>query len=286
MYGFYKKRTQVMGLAFALFVMKTNGSSNIIKGVLYFVAMEILQVVQYNFIATDVDPAKPTLAQIEASPVCQSSANRFLTVIGLLHIAFQPFYSAHLSCAFVRSEVNVAQFNLVKKFQLLGAGLIMMRFFLTYVPASTYEAMGFNPANAFDKNAWTTSIEWLDGPALCTYAGVKHLAWSVPLAPVSYYVPSMALHSFLMFAPFFVMDHGGFLVNIPNYIAGALLFATGPVVGDWLTPNKHESASIWCFFSIMQVVVLVLMIVIQRHLKGKWFTWGVEPTPSNKGKKA
>merc|ERR1711865_428957 len=114
----------VLGALFALWVAKTNGNSNVVKGVMYFVAMETLQFVQYMFIATDVDPAHPTLSQIEASP---------------------------------------------------------------------------------------------------------------------------------------------------NWIAGTILFATGPFMADWITPNKQEAASIWCFFSIMQVVGLACILILNLHSRGRWF---------------
>lgn len=47
--------------------------------------------------------------------------------------------------------------------------------------------------------------EWLRGEILCTYKGNYHLAWSVPMIDVTYWVPSAAIHSFLMFVPFFIM---------------------------------------------------------------------------------
>jgi len=261
----------VLGALFALWVAKTNGNSNVVKGVMYFVAMETLQFVQYMFIATDVDPAHPTLSQIEASPTCKSSANRFLTFLGLLHIAFQPFYSAHLSCAFVTSEKNVAQFELVKRLQLVGGVLLLCRYFFTLFDMRDFGVT--DERYLFDAKAWDDKVvvEWLSGPALCTYHGVKHLAWSIPMVPVSYYMPSMGLHSFLMFIPFFVLDQGGVLRNLPNWIAGTILFATGPFMADWITPNKQEAASIWCFFSIMQVVGLACILILNLHSRGRWF---------------
>merc|ERR1712166_180310 len=267
----------LLGLIFALWVSKTNGNSNIIKGVLYFVAMETLQFVQYSFIATDVDPAEPTLEQFAASPTCQSNANRFLTLLGLLHICFQPYYSAHLSCAFVTSDKNVAQFELVKRLQLVGGVFLLGRYFFTLVDVA---AWGMDPRYGFDAHRWSakTSVEWLDGPMLCTYKGLQHLAWSVPLAPVSYYMPSMGLHSFLMFIPFFVLDHGSLSRNIPNWIAGAILFLSGPAMADWFTPNKHEAASIWCFFSICQVLGLVAILFSTMHSRGRWFVSNTEKT--------
>jgi len=103
------------------------------------------------------------------------------------------------------------------------------------------------------------------------------------MVPVSYYSPSMALHAFLMFMPFFVMDHGSTIRNIPNWIAGTILFATGPVMADWFTPNKQEAASIWCFFSICQVVGLTLILFVNLHSQGRWFP---QASPKVKGKKA
>lgn len=261
----------VAGLAFAVWVMKTNGNRSVTKGVLYFVLMEMLQVVQYSFIATDVDPSAPTLRQMQASPQCNSSANRFLTFLGLVHIAFQPYFSAHLSCAFVRSETNKAQMALVQRLQFIGGFLMLARFFASYIDGATMTRYGFDPNIAFDANKWVPSTEWLNGPALCTYRGLKHLAWSVPFAKVTYYLPAMSLHSFLMFAPFYAMDHGSTSKNVKQWVGGAVLFLTGPVLADWITPNKHEAASVWCFFSIMQVVGLALMMAIRLHSRNRWF---------------
>merc|ERR1711865_139482 len=212
----------VLGALFALWVARSNGNTNVVKGIMYFVAMETLQYVQFFFIAEDVDPLNPTLAQIQASPACNTQANRFLTFVGLAHICFQPFYSAHLSCAFVTSSKNVAQFELVKRLQLVGGVFLMSRWFLTLVDLKDFGVT--DSRYFFDAESWaaSSSVEWLVGPALCTYKGVKHLAWSVPMVPVSYYSPSMALHAFLMFMPFFVMDHGSTIRNIPNWIAGSL----------------------------------------------------------------
>ena len=153
-----------------------------------------------------------------------------------------------------------------------------MRFFLTYVEHSQFPY--FQEWNFFDKFAWVKNNEWLNGPTLCTYFGHRHLAWSIPFLPVSYYVPSFALHVFLMFVPFFAMDHGSFSKNLGNYIAGSLLFVSGPVLADYFSVNKHESASIWCFFSIMQVVGLVMLHCMNQMTRGNWYTKGKESSSS------
>jgi hypothetical protein len=76
-----------------------------------------------------------------------------------------------------------------------------------------------------------------------------HLGWSVPMADPSYYVMGAGIHSFLMFAPFFALwEKKGM------WLQGMVLFLTGPVLAGFISPNLMEQASIWCFFSIAQVV--------------------------------
>jgi hypothetical protein len=60
-----------------------------------------------------------------------------------------------------------------------------------------------------------------------------HLAWIVPMADVSYYTPSAAIHSFMMFVPFFITR-----MDPLTFIQGLVLWASGPflAVSDWCTP--------------------------------------------------
>jgi len=278
----------VVGLLFAWWIHRTNGNRSLLQGVLWFVGMEVLQVAQYAVIATDIDAAAPTMEAFLASPVCQSGINRFLTVVGLLHIAFQPYHSAILFCAFFRSKESRAQLKLVNRLQIAGGCMLAARYALTHVDAATFERLGMDVRYAFDPAAWSNSnAEWLVGPVLCTYQGLTHLAWSIPLAPVSYYVPSMAIHSFLMFMPFFVVDTGNTVANVANCVAGGLLFVSGPLVADWFSSNKHEAPTIWCFFSILQILVLTMLLVIQRMSHGRWYVDAAEEKKrAVKGKRA
>jgi len=62
-----------------------------------------------------------------------------------------------------------------------------------------------------------------------------HLGWSVPMADPSYYVPGTAIHSFLMFAPFFALYEKKGMV-----LQGAFLFLFGPVMAALFTDNLQE----------------------------------------------
>ena len=124
-----------LGLTFAYWCHKCNGNKYIVRGVLYFVLMECLQVIQYQFISHDVDPSNPTRQQMLDSPACSTQTNRFLTVLGMVHIAFQPLFSGYLANAFCMRDVNVAQFKLIQRLQILGGVWFMMRHFAVYLDA-------------------------------------------------------------------------------------------------------------------------------------------------------
>jgi len=75
------------------------------------------------------------------------------------------------------------------------------------------------------------------------------------MADPSYYVMGASIHSFLMFAPFFVLYEKKGMV-----IQGIFLFLFGPVLAAWVSPNLMEQASIWCFFSIAQIAIMLFLI--------------------------
>jgi len=75
------------------------------------------------------------------------------------------------------------------------------------------------------------------------------------MADPTYVVPGAAIHSFLMFAPFFALYEKRGMV-----LQGVFLFAFGPYLAGLITPNLFEQASIWCFFSIAQIAIMLFCI--------------------------
>lgn len=101
------------------------------------------------------------------------------------------------------------------------------------------------------------STEWLRGNNLCTFKNkaMTHLGWSVPMADPTYYVVGASIHSFLMFAPFFALyEKKGMILQ------GLFLFLFGPVLASLISDNLMEQASIWCFFSIAQISIMLFLI--------------------------
>ncbi len=124
------------------------------------------------------------------------------------------------------------------------------------------------------------STEWLRGMSLCTFKtkSMWHLGWSVPMADPSYYVMGASIHSFLMFAPFFVLyEKKGMILQ------AVFLFIFGPVTASLISSNLMEQASIWCFFSIAQISIMLFLI--RETLLVNWGRGNISVFKSSDGDK-
>ena len=234
----------------AVHIYRRDKEVRVAIGILYFGSMELLQSIQYLVIAeSEDDYAK-----------CGEYSNQFLTVLGLLHICFQPFFSNWLTTAFYKDDMATRiEKDLIGRITLLGGCWLFGRYL--------YSVM--NPQLAGRSSVDCPNYDWLDDgydgflgaetPNLpgkaCTYRPVTntaHLAWAVPLAEPTYIIPGSAVHCFLMFAPLLAAGKRS------NLIGGLILFATGPGLAMLLTASVNEQASIWCFFSIAQLFLLMM----------------------------
>jgi hypothetical protein len=217
-------------------------------GVFFFFLMEALQAVQYMFLASGLD-----------DPVCQTTINKVLTMAGYIHICLQPYF-CHLINEALSQEPSPkntpehnkklenyrSQYRVIKRLCLIGGFLIWLRYPLAVLFPS------LDTLGASEK-----STEWLRGNKLCTFKeqSMVHLGWSVPMASPTYNIMGVGLHSFLMFAPFFAMYEKRGMV-----LQGIVLYVTGPLAASYISKNLMEQASIWCFFSIAQISIMLFLI--------------------------
>lgn len=221
-----------LGLFVGLWIRIKTNNTELSNGVLFFFTMELLQGIQYFFIADDID-----------SPLCRSIVNKVLTIIGFIHICLQPYFCHVINASLTRSKTYLTQYKVIKRLCLIGGASLFSRFIL----APYFQEA--NPPTGYE------STEWLRGEQLCTFHGNYHLAWSVPMASPTYIIPGAAIHSFLMYAPFFALyEKKGMIIQ------GVFLFATGPLLAGYITDNLMEQASIWCFFSIAQISTMLFLI--------------------------
>lgn len=202
--------------------------------------MEFLQGLQYFVIADNYDD----------DTKCANIINQILTVAGFLHICLQPYFCHVINASLTKSEKYLWQYKCIKRLCLIGGFMLFCRFLLGWYGVQTTMDAGFEWGADTGK-----STEWLRGEKICTFNGKYHLAWSLPMADPSYYIPGAQIHSFLMYAPFFALyEKKGMIVQ------GLFLFLTGPVLAAYITPNLFEQASIWCFFSIAQITSMLFLI--------------------------
>lgn len=225
-----------IGLFCSWWVYTKTNNMELASGIFFFFTMEFLQAIQYMFLATGLD-----------DPTCHTWINRILTLLGFLHICMQPYFCHVINCSLTKSEKYRDRYSVIKRLCVIGGFLLFIRHFLSFVP-------GLNLMNISDSNP---STEWLRGETLCTFKteSMYHLGWSVPMADPTYFVQGAGIHSFLMFAPFFALYEKKGMV-----IQGIFLFLFGPVLAALISDNLMEQASIWCFFSIAQIAIMLFLI--------------------------
>jgi hypothetical protein len=157
---------------------KTN-NTELASGVFFFFTMEFLQVIQHLF-----------LAEGPNSLICETTINKVLTVLGMLHICMQPYFTHVINASLTKNKKYLDRYVVIKRLCIIGGGMLFVRHLLAYVPG--YSTMDFS------KDTYA-STEWLRGEKLCTFKGRYHLAWSVPMADPTYVIPGAAIHSFCMF---------------------------------------------------------------------------------------
>ena len=70
--------------------------------------MELLQAVQYYFIADSLD-----------SPICAETINKILTLLGYLHICMQPYFCHVINCSLTQNPTYRDRYIVVKRFESL-----------------------------------------------------------------------------------------------------------------------------------------------------------------------
>ncbi|SIO31238.1 hypothetical protein SAMN05444722_1370 [Rhodovulum sp. ES.010] len=178
---------------------------------------------------------------------CTNPANRGVTLLSYLHIAFQPFFINAFAMAIVARAVPVATRRAVWAVCAASAAVMVAQL----VP---FEALGR-----------CLPGEVLCGPALCTISGEWHIGWEVPLNG--------------LFSP--LSGWLGFSANFPTYLLAAFVVPLvygawrfvvfhaifGPVLATLLTDNPNEMPAVWCLFSIALVLV-AMSPAIRRPVSG------------------
>lgn len=202
----------LIGIFFGIYIFDKNIYASI--GIIYFALMEIIQFFQYKVINQ-----------------CDNRYNKLLTLLGYIHICFQPLFFNLWLFAFTKKP------NFIFIYMSLFAGLLLLsRIF--YVK---------------DSELCDGKNEPLCGRKTCAFLGNKHVAWNVRLrAPgKNWFTPSIGLHFFMWVIPVLT------ILQLKPIMA---MIMTGPYLGFLLTNNIHEQPAIWCFTAIGQIIITYLLI--------------------------
>ena len=179
----------------------------------YFTAMEALQAAGYAVVNE-----------------CGTPANRTVTLLSYLHIAFQPLVLNAFAMAIAPVPVPVRTQRWIYGAAAVCSALLLLRLV-------SFEWAGVCIAG--------TSM---CSDAFCTVSGNWHIAWQVPLNGL--YRPLSDLTGLPLAFPDYMLA-----VFVLPLVYGAWRFVAfhaiaGPILAWTLTSNPDEVPAVWCLFSI------------------------------------
>ena len=204
----------------------------------YFSLMELLQSFTYSVINE-----------------CDNPTNQIATLLGYLHITFQPFFINAVALYFIPAAIRKR--ITIPVYALCFAGSIFTLIQL--------EPMSW---------AGTCDISRpLCAERLCSVSGNWHIAWEVPTNGLGNYFVRLGFRPLIDGFPGYVLP--AFLVPLLYGSWRVVLFhyMVGPFLAVHLTNNHNEWPAIWCLLSIG-----ILMLIVKspiRHMLHvrRWVLW-------------
>ncbi len=202
----------------------------------YFSLMEALQAFTYTVIDD-----------------CSSHANQFATLLGFLHIVFQPFLINTISLYFVPEKVRAKVEFWVFAITLMGAFTMIVSIY----PFEWAELC-------------RPGVAPFCGEKLCSISGSWHISWQMPRTVVWWVfgAKAYALTAFIL-----PLLYGSWRFTLYHIL-------TGPFLAFLTTGSLNEWAAVWCLFSI-GLLVAVVKTPIRRWLHVKsWPLWALLKIPT------
>jgi hypothetical protein len=209
---------------------------------LYFASMELLQAVSYSVLNQ-----------------CDSPLNQIMTLLGYIHITFQPFFINALALYFMPKDSARIAAPWVYFACFLGS--LMMIFQLYPFSWAGHCLIGLRP---------------MCGNTLCTVRGEWHIAWLLPVNGIG--------NSLAETGPFaFYLGYGYLSYPLTAFLLPALIgswrlilftFIAGPVLASFTTSNINEWPAIWCLFSIaLCLAIIKTPLRSYLHVGAPWWSF-------------
>jgi len=195
----------------------------------YFSLMELLQAFTYSVIDQ-----------------CSLPSNQVATLLGYLHICFQPFFANAVGLYFIDQRIakKVAPFA----YSICFLAAIMMLIKLYPFDWAGHCLPGVRP---------------MCGEIMCAFHGNWHIAWTVPVRDISDKVSWYFIVAFAMPALY-----GSWRWTFYHLM-------TGPVLARLTTSNLNEWPAVWCLFSIDLLIVITNTRVRDYMHVRHWWLWSL-----------
>ena len=213
----------------------------------YFSLMELLQGLTYSVIDQ-----------------CALPSNQIATLLGYLHISFQPFFINMLAMYFIPATVR-------QKIQGWVYGVCFVSAIFMLLQLYPFEWAGRCILGYF-----------LCSDRLCSASGNWHIAWEVPVNGLT---NAIAAHPFwgYIFTGYPTYKIAVFFMPLlyGSWRLTTYHFLIGPSLSMALTNNMNEVAAIWCLLSI-GILVIVIKTPIRRLMHVPyWPLWRLILNRSN-----
>lgn len=222
------------GFGTAAYVAWKGESKELWVPLTYFAAMELLQAATYIYIDQ-----------------CDLPPNQILTLLGYLHIAFQPFFANMVAMYFIPEQVKQRIQVWVYTLCAVSAIAIMIKLY---------------------PFAWAgkcvIGVEGFCGDQACSVSGDWHIAWQLPLngllshdiSPFRWFEFTYGLHAIAYILAAFLLP-----VIYGSWRFVGFHYLVGPWISDLLTSDPNEYCAVWCLFSIA-LCVSVIKTPIRKYL--------------------
>jgi Family of unknown function (DUF5765) len=202
----------------------------------YFSLMELLQAFTYSVIDE-----------------CALPSNQVATLLGYLHIAFQPFFINALALYFVPKDIARKVAPWVYAFCFLSAIVMILQVY------------------PFDWAGTCADGRTLCGPRLCSVHGEWHIAWEVPTNGIGNsfaHTPAHGFPTYLVAGFLLPFVYGSWRLNVYHILCG-------PLLARMLSENMNERPAIWCLLSI-GILLVVVKTPLRKylHVRKYPFGWG------------
>lgn len=211
-----------IGLVSSVYAIRKKEHPVLYLSLIYFSLMETLQAYTYTVIDK-----------------CNEPANQVATLLGYLHLTFQPFFINAISLYFVPPQVR-------KKVEIVVYSLCFIGVFVMLVQLYPFDWAGR-----------CATGRPLCGPVLCSVSGNWHIAWSIPTNDIGNFFHRLGFQLFR--SGFVAYTLTGFILPM---LYGSWRFTIyhllmGPLLANLLSDNPIERPAIWCLLSFGILILVV-----------------------------